>query len=217
MCMYMCMYMHMHMHMRMCVCVACWLVKAVRVGARRSRAFGSCLFWIICQSRARIHARTPSSLELDQVLRVRLGVVVRHEDGRAAHVVHRAVVELVRRYVAHVWGELITFALAVLANDDAARKHVLHAIRVGRRVQLIRRVFCVAREVNALAINGKGARGARERAIEALLHNLHHVFRRRAVKEPALDVAPCRAAALAHQHRPLFTLVLLPQRGVLHA
>ena len=101
------------------------------------------------------HSPPPSPLlpELHDVLRVRLRVVVGHEDARVAHVVDGRVEE--DRAVARRRRERVLHAAAVLADDDPGEEHVLHALRVGPRVGGARGVVRVARKVDALAVDGR--------------------------------------------------------------
>ena len=87
-------------------------------------------------------------------------------------------------------------AAAVLASDDAAKEHVLHALRVGLRVRCRRRVGRVARKVDALAIDGRVL--AAERAVEAHLADHGHRVLVGAVEEPN--------ALVARRHRGLGVL-----------
>mmetsp|Transcript_30058 Transcript_30058/g.98319 ORF Transcript_30058/g.98319 Transcript_30058/m.98319 type:complete len:1432 (+) Transcript_30058:958-5253(+) len=156
-------------------------------------------------------------LELDEVLRVRLRVVVGDEDLRVGDVVDRRVEEEVPRVVADVGREAVADALAVLADDDAAEKDGLDAVLVGLAVERVRGVGRVAREVDALAEEGRVL--AAEGAVEALLEDLGDDVARRAVEEPAADVLARRrgGVGLARDRRRLLDAVGLPERDVLHA
>ena len=72
--------------------------------------------------------RNVSLAEADEVLWVRLRVVIRHIDCGVAHVVDCRVVELVAG--AHVGCERVALALAVLTDDDAHKEHVLDAVGI---------------------------------------------------------------------------------------
>lgn len=74
--------------------------------------------------------------------------VVRDKDARVLGVVDGAVVELVP--LAHVRGERVILALAVLADDDAHSEHVLGPAGVRARVLGRGRVRGVPCEVDAL-------------------------------------------------------------------
>ena len=83
------------------------------------------------------HRRGRRLRELDDVLGIRLRVVVRDKDRWVVHIVHRGIVQLVRRRVKHVGGERVLLALAELANSHTASKHVLHAVGIGPRIEMV--------------------------------------------------------------------------------
>ena len=59
-------------------------------------------------------------------------LVIRHINRRVRNVVDRRVEQLVA--APHVRGEALVLAEAILADDDAAKKHVLGPISVGKDV-----------------------------------------------------------------------------------
>ena len=84
-------------------------------------------------------------------LRVRLGIVVRDEDGGVAHVVDGRVVQLVLGRVAQVRRQRVFDPLAELAGHNADQEDRLAALGVGLAVERIRTIRGVAGEVNAFA------------------------------------------------------------------
>merc|ERR550514_874304 len=157
--------------------------------------------------------------ELDEVLGVRLGVVVRDVDARllAGVGVDRGVVEQVLGRVADVGRERVLDALAVLADDRAHEEDRLHALRVRAAVERVGRVLGVAGEVDALAVERRVL--AAERAVEALLEDLGHDVAGAAVEEPAAHVLAQGLALvlLARADLRLLHGVRLPEAHVLHA
>ena len=97
-------------------------------------------------------------------LRVRLGIVVRDEDGGVAHVVDGRVVQLVLGRVAQVRRQRVFDPLAELAGHNADQEDRLAALGVGLAVERIRTIRGVAGEVNAFAcVESFSESGATER------------------------------------------------------
>ena len=112
----------------------------------------------------------PFFLETNEVLRIRLGVVVRHVKNRIREAVDRRVVQDVLRGVAQVGGGRVLLPQAVLPDDDATGEDVLISLGIGRGVRVAAAVGGIAGEVHSLAVHGRILPA--ERSIESLLDDL---------------------------------------------
>lgn len=126
-------------------------------------------------------------LKVHEVLWIGLRIVVSDKHCWVRRIVNRGIVQLMSR--SHVWCDRVRCSLAVVADNNSAKEHTLHARSVRRTVGRGSAVGGIDGKVNAFP----EARSipATEGTIESLLSDFWHDVRCCAVEKPSTLEACC--------------------------